>query len=280
MEQNIQQRIETTLQQGYKYDFDTFFKNGWELWKKTTLMMLGAILILAIPMVIIYMIAMPFLFGITSIEQFMDIAKSDPKYFQNLQKSPMYLLKQMGVTLIFTTLFAPIHGGCMQLCRDADKGADMKFGTIFSFYKGKYYGRLLLTTLAVSVLTNLLNIGLGFIPIIGPLINLGCVLMIYSYCAFVQPLIIFGDASIGEGFSYSFKLAGKKLGGILGLILLFGLLFAVGFCVCGVGALFTFAFLPVCNYLLYKYAVGFPEDDLVKEDEGNWQQQPPPSFGN
>src|SRR5688572_29087783 len=109
MEQNIQQRVDTALQQGYNYEFDPFFKKGWELWKKTTLMMLGALLILAIPLAVIYLIAMPFLLGISSIDQLMDIVKSDPTYFQNMQKSPIYLLKQTTFTLIIVCLTAPLH---------------------------------------------------------------------------------------------------------------------------------------------------------------------------
>src|SRR5687767_7571093 len=250
MEQNIQERVNDRIQNGYKYDFNTFFQNGWELWKKTTMMMCGALLILCIPLVIIYAVAMPFLFGISSLEQFMDIAKDDPKYFEELQRTPIFLLKQMGISLLVMLIVAPLHGGCMRLVRAADKGEDTKFGMIFSCYTGKYFGKLLVVTLAVGFVTSGLNIAFGFIPVIGPLINLFCMLAIYSYAAFVQPLIVFADGGVGESFGASFKLAGKKFGGILGLVTLYGLLFIVGACLCGVGMLVTFAFLPICNYLL------------------------------
>ena len=104
---------------------------------------------------------------------------------------------------------------------------------------------------------------------------LAVALCIYILTAFVQPLIIFGNAELGNSFSLSFKIAGKAFLPILGYSLLFGIIACAGIVVCCIGVFFTAAFIPVANYLFYKYAIGFPEDEVATEDQTNWQQQPP-----
>jgi hypothetical protein len=272
---NIEQRIDERIQNGIKFDFDSFFNNGWNLFKKVFLMIAGAIFIMAVPVMIVYVIMMPFLMGISSFDQYMDIVKDNPYYMQQLQRSPMYLLKQSLMTMIFALISAPINAGMVKLCRDADKGEDLRFGTIFSYYKAPYFGKLLVTVLITAFITSACSFAFSFIPILGTFLNLGAVLVVYVMFAYVQPLIIFANADLGKAFSMSFKLAGKTFLSVLGFSLLFGLLCGVGIIGCCIGIFFTAAFIPVCHYLIYKYGVGFPEDELTQDETPHWQQQPP-----
>lgn len=274
-QQTIHQRVDSQINKGFNLSFESVFDNVWSVFKKVTLPMAGAFLILAIPMMIIYAIMMPFMLGINSINQYMEIVQDNPYYFQELQRSPYYLLKQSLFGIIIALLFAPINAGCLQLCRDADKTGEVKFGTIFSFYKGKYLGRLMLVMVITTFIQNGLNIALNFIPVIGQLTYLLLIIVMYVMIIYVQPFIVFADTSVGDSFALSFKLAAKTFLPVLGYGLLFGLLFCLGIFACCIGLLFTAALLPAYNYVMYKRTVGFPEDDVALENQGHWQDQPP-----
>lgn len=271
----IHERIDLKISQGFQRSFENFFDQVWTVFKKVTLPTAGAIILMAIPAMIIYTIMMPFLLGIHSFSQYMEIVQEDPMYFQEMQKSPVFLLKQSLFGLIVGIIFAPINAGFLKLCRDSDKTGETRFGTIFSFYKGKYLGPLMLVMVILTLVQNGLNIALSFIPIAGSFIYLILLVLMYVMIVYVQPLIIFADASIGDAFSLSFKLAGKTFLPVLGYGLLFGLLTGLGVLACCIGVLFTAAFMPAFNYVLYKQTVGFPEDDAELENTAHWQDQPP-----
>lgn len=273
---NIEQRIYDRIQQGkIKFEFDSFFNAGWRIFKKVFLMVAGAIFLMFIPLMIVYLIMMPFLMGIDSIDQYLDIVKHDPYYMQKLQRSPIYLLKQSLLSIIIALITAPINAGMLKLCRDADKGDDIRFGTIFSYYKAPYFGRLLATVLLVTIITTLSGFVTSFIPVLGSLLNFGLLIVVYVMFAYVQPLIIFSNVGVSKAFSLSFKLAGKTFLPVLAYILLFGLLCCAGLVACCFGVFFTAAFVPACHYLIYKHGVGFPEDEIEEENAPHWQDQPP-----
>ena len=274
---NIEQRVQDKIAQGITYNFDKFFADGWRIFKKTALPIAGVTFLLAIPVLIIYAILGPFLFGIESFDQYMRIAKHDPYFMQRLTRSPMYLLKQGLLSMIFGVAFAPINAGMLKMCREADKTGEVNFGSAFAYYKAPYYGKLVILTLIMSIGSSVTSYVFGFIPILGSLINLAVILCMYVFLAYVQPLIIFGNADLGKAFSLSFALSSKKFGAVLGFGLLFGLLGGLGFIGCCIGVFFTIAFIPTCGYLLYKHAIGFPEDEEEVQNPGNWQQEQPPT---
>lgn len=278
MENNIEQRVQDKIAKGITYNFDTFMADGWRIFKKTALPIAGVSFLLAIPVIIIYAILAPFLFGIESFEQYMNIAKHDPFFMQRMMRSPVFLFKQIALGIVLAVAFAPINAGLLKMCREADKTGEVNFGSAFAYYKAPYFGKLIVVTLLMTVISNLSQFVFGFIPILGPLLNLAVTLGMYVFIAYVQPLIIFGNADLGKAFSLSFALSSKKFAAVLGFSLLFVLLFMLGLIACCIGILFTIAFIPTCNYLLYKHAVGFPEDDEdAAVQPGNWQQDQPPT---
>lgn len=273
---NIELRIEERIQNGkIKFEFDSFFSTGWNIFKKVTLMIAGAIFIMAIPILVVYAVMMPFLMGISSFDQYMDIVKDNPYYMQQLQRSPIYLLKQSLMQIVIALITAPINAGMVKLCRDADKEQELRFGTIFSYYKAPYFGKLLATVLITTLITSGFSFAFSFIPVLGSLLNIGVVLVVYVMFAYVQPLIIFSNADLGKAFSLSFRLASKTFWPVLGFSMLFGLLCCLGILACCIGVIFTAAFIPVCHYLIYKHGVGFPEDEAAADETPHWQEQPP-----
>ena len=63
MENNIEQRVNDRIAKGIKFDFDPFFADAWRIFKKVTLTIAGVSFLLAIPVLIVYGIMMPFLMG-------------------------------------------------------------------------------------------------------------------------------------------------------------------------------------------------------------------------
>ena len=91
--------------------------------------------------------------------------------------------------------------------------------------------------------------------------------MIYLIVPFSLFAIIFAfnpELSVGDIVKVSFKLGHKKWLLIFGLIFVSSLLAQiVGFILCGIGALFTAAFVYHPTYLIYKDVIGFDNDDEI-----------------
>lgn len=116
----------------------------------------------------------------------------------------MYLLKQGLLGIVLAVAFAPINAGMLKMCREADKTGKVNFSSAFSYYKAPYYGKLLVAVLVMTVVSNILSVVFGYIPILGSFMSLGLNMCMYVLIAFVQPLIIFGNADIGKAFSLKF----------------------------------------------------------------------------
>ena len=67
--------------------------------------------------------------------------------------------------------------------------------------------------------------------------------------------------SIGDLYKVAFELGNKKWFLIFGLTIVATLLAFVGFLACGIGILFTAAFVYIPIYIVYKDVIGFTEDD-------------------
>ena len=72
------------------------------------------------------------------------------------------------------------------------------------------------------------------------------------------------ELNVGDIVKISFKLGHKKWLLIFGLIFVCSLLAqVVGFILCGIGTLFTAAFVYHPTYLIYKEVIGFDNDDEI-----------------
>lgn len=275
MEQTLDQEIDAKIQSGIKLSFDQFLSEGWAIFKKTTLFVFLSVIILAIPALFLIALMMPFLFGIYSWGSFVSIVKNDPTYFQHLEHNPVFLLKSSVIGLVFGAAFAPIYGGLVKLCRDADKEGEAGFGALFYYYKRGYYLKLVVIQLIISVIINVLGVAVGMLGPIGGLLNYVIMFLVYTIFIYSVPLIVFKNAGIGEAVRLSPKLVFSNFGPVIGIQLMFCVFSFLGIIACIIGVLFTMAFLPVAQYLLYKHTLGFPEDAVEKEEVGHWQQQPP-----
>lgn len=280
IQSNIEDRVNQRIKDGIQYDFDKFFSSGWSIFKQVFLQVLGGILILSVPLIIISLILGPLLSGPSDLNPYdfkpgndIDLKELFLK-IQQQNSSPMYYLRQSILSFLAILISAPLQAGFLKLCREAEKDGP-SFGDLFIYYKNEYTGRIVLAGLITTTLGTVTGLVFNFVPFFGPIINLLLTITFYLLFVFVVPLIIFGNASLGQAFQLSIKLTLNKFLAVLGLTLLFGILSISGLIVCCIGVLLTVAFMPVCNYLLYRFAVGFPEDDAEKDEEPHWQDQPP-----
>jgi hypothetical protein len=288
-QESISERVSRRLAAGVDFEFDSFFKNGWNIFKQVFWQVLVGAIIIAIPLVIVSAILGPLLAGPNDYNPY-DIQPGDQvDFFEIMRKAqeqnntPMNFLKQSIITLISVLVSAPLQAGFIKLCRQADKDGPY-FGDMFIYYKNEYTGRIIGAGLITAFMSTLTGFLLNYIPVYGALINLSFSMVYYLLFVFVTPLIIFGNAGLLEAFKLSTVIVFRKFFPVLGFILLYWLLAMSGLVLCCIGVILTFAFVPVCNYLLYKYAVGFPEDELDDENNANtnmdggtphWLDQPP-----
>jgi len=268
MENNISQRVRTRLSAGISVPFDRILSESFALWKKVTAPIAIVLLIIAIPVIVMYVIAMPFMLGLSSFEEVMDVAKNDPHYMKELQQSMAYLIKSSVLGVLLSIVIAPVQAGFLRLCRDTEKTGDVRFNVLFSYFSNPYTLRLMISSVLITLVMSAAGFGLGQLGLAGKLLNVLVLICLSVLLIYVQPFIIFGNAGVGQAFSLSFAVAGKKFFPVLGTLLFYGLLAILGILLCGVGFFFTVAFLPICNYLLYKYSVGFPEDETGEQFTG------------
>lgn len=277
MENNLEQRIQDILAKGIKINIDTFISEGWKIFKKVTVFVFLSIIVLGVPAVIIGFILLPFMFDVYSIKGLLRAIEHDPSYFNKLQRSPVYWFKSNLISVFASLAFGPIYGGLLKLCRDVDKDGETSFGALFYYYKKDFYFKLVIVQFVTSTIISIFGFLFGLLGPVGGLLNYISMFATYTLLIFVTPLIVFERASLQVAFSSSFKLVFSAFGSIIAIQLIFIVFAMLGFVACIVGFFFSMAFLPVAQYLLYKYSVGFPEDEIEKAEAGHWQDQPPVS---
>jgi len=275
---NITERVNQKISEGYSYDFDTFFKDGWRIFKQNFWMVAVGLCIMIIPIILISFVLTPVL-GIEQNQPDIRPGAGFSEIMEAVREAQDKItvadrLKQSLLNFLYILLLAPIQAGFIGVSRKADKG-EASFGDVFQYYRHSTSGRIVIAGLITTFLNVACNFAFGFLPGAGTFLALITSMVFYYLFLFVYPLIIFGNASLGEAFSLSFKLFFKKPLPIIGLTILFALIACSGIIVCCIGIVLTVAFAPICNYLLYKYSVGFPEDDREQEAQAHWQDVPP-----
>lgn len=278
---NVEERLNAKIKEGYSYNFDVFFKEGWVIFKQIFWMVTLSIVILSIPVIIINFVLAPLLTGPEVRPQF---KPGDTPSFSDMmeliretqrQVSFSQRLIQVALNFVMILIFAPLQAGFINISREADKDG-AAFNEVFTHYKSPLTGKIVVAGLITTGISSVLSLGLSYMPIAGSFINILLSILFYYLFIYVVPFILFGNVGVSKAFSLSIKLFFHKPWPVIGFTILYGLLSLTGMVACCIGVIFTIAFMPVCNYLLYKHSVGFPEDELENtQDEGHWQDQPP-----
>lgn len=174
-------------------------------------------------------------------------------FYKEEFSNPMFRVSMLA-NLLVGSLVMPILYSIITMARKYDLKQSIQFSDIFVHYTDGKFAKLYVASLIISIVTSI-----GFTLCLIPGI------FIYGIWLLVIPFIIFADASIGEAFEASRKIAFKSLGSfILAVLLIFAILL-LGFIMCCVGLIAALPLVYVFIYVMYKEIVGF--DDVSEIDQ-------------
>lgn len=126
----------------------------------------------------------------------------------------------------------------------------------FYFLKGKYLSKTFALML-VSILIAIPSALLCYVPLIYVIVPMSFFVIMFAF----NP-----ELSVGDIVKVSFKLGNKKWLLAFGLMIISSLVAQiVGLVLCGIGVLFTSAFVYHPVYLIYKDVIGFDDDTEIQK---------------
>lgn len=254
----VQERLKQIEREGYTLSFDEIFNRGFNIWKKVTLPMAGAFLLLCIPIILLFVLLTPFLYGMP-FSDLLDAVQHSPEIFAEMAKDPMYQLRMLVVNLSVTLFAAPFAAGFMRMCKEADFTGRAAFSGVFYYFRMPYLVNLLVVSLLISVVSLSISFGLQQLDLIGSILNYIVMIVVHTLTAFAVSLVIFADAGPLQAIGTSIKLASKNFFMVLAMALVGGIIGFLGVFVCCIGLFFTLSFIYMVNYILYRQAIGFEE---------------------
>ncbi len=237
-------------------DFGIIFSAAIELFKKTWIqgfllqlftfiVMLPLIFILYIPIITM---------AIAQAKNGYSDANLYGEFFAGL--SILYVLFIIVGVLVLGAVQVALQAAFFRIMKQLDHDGQVATSDFFIFLKGNYLSKALMLTL-ISVLIAIPAVLLCYIPLIYVMVPMSFFTMVFAF----NP-----ELSVGDIVKVSFSIGNKKW------LLAFGLMFVsyilsqiVGVLLCGIGLLFTAAFIYHPFYLIYKAVIGF---DHTSEIEG------------
>ena len=263
MDQFTEERLQQISRQGYHLDFGAIFNMGFTIWKRVTIPILGATLLMAIPAAAIYFLSMPWVYGM-DIMELAELRRNSPNEYIYIINSTEVRLKLLSIISIVGVLLGPLQAGFYRMCYEADYIGYSDLSSAFVYYKFKYWSRILVVNFSVFVLTTLPAFLLGFLGPIVPILNIPYILTLHIFTLLAVPLIIFGDATPLQAIKYAFRLGAKGFFPLVGFSIIAFLLAFLGALACCIGIFFSISYVYVIYYLAYRQAIGFEENS---EDE-------------
>lgn len=150
----------------------------------------------------------------------------------------------------------PLAGGFMLVCREMDREGVANIGTLFLGFKSEYWGRLMTLAVIYFFVSNVAT-ALFLIPGI----------YIWVAAVIACPLVMFNKMNGLEAFTTSIKMVNKKWFTVFQILLVASLIGLAGYLLCFVGRVVSYPFVLVTVYTLYKYIVGFQEDEISEIGE-------------
>ncbi|RZJ72975.1 hypothetical protein [Flavobacterium sp.] len=173
-------------------------------------------------------------------------------------------ISTLSMSLAFA-LASPFVGGLFMMANKVDRGEEVYFSDAFAGYRPPYFGPLISQSMLISGVSvcitlvsqayfpDLFFIGAAFSSIISLL------------TMFVVPLVVFGGLKPLAAISASPTILFRKFWLILGLVIVSAFMASVGFVALCIGILFTYPFIFVMNYAIYKQAVGIANENEIDE---------------
>ncbi len=237
-------------------DFGTIFSQSIELFKKTWLqgfllqlftfiVMLPLIIILYVPL--ITMLIAESQNGDSSTGVYSD-------FFAGM--SILYVLIVIIGMFVLGAVSVALNAAFFRIMKKLDFNESVTTSDFFYFLKGKYLSKTFMIML-VSILIAIPSVLLCYVPLLYVMVPMSFFAIIFAF----NP-----ELSVGDIVKVSFKLGNKKWLLTFGLIIVASIVAQiVGFILCGIGVLFTAAFVYHPVYLIYKDVIGFGNDSEIEE---------------
>lgn len=235
-------------------DFGEIFSDAIELFKKTWiqgfLLQLFSMIIMLPLIIIIYV---PIL-GVLIAQAESGEVDSNAINAVFAGFSILFIILIIVGVLVLSTVTIALQAGFFRIMKKLDHDEDVLTSDFFHFIKGKYLGKLFVLMLA-SVFISIIATLLCFFPLIYVMVPMSLFTLFFAF----NP-----EFSVGDIIKGSFALGNKKWLLLFGLLIVSSLLSQiVGMILCGIGILFTTAFVYHPAYLVYKNVVGFKDDSKV-----------------
>lgn len=249
------QKIEQLKKEGYDLDFARVFNHAFENYKKIALYVGLILLVLFILSFIVGGTGFVFYFGAENInQQFIENLANQQPTLINL------LLFSSGATVI-SSLFSPLAAGFLKIADCADKDETLSIGTLFTYYRPEYFGRIFLATLIIGLINVVISVACNAAGII--LVDTGFSIIISILTSLTIPLIIFGNLSVSDALSSSIALVNKHPLTILLLFIVGGIASVVGLIACCIGIVFTIPFTYSITYSIYREILSTDAEDSI-----------------
>ena len=260
---NTRSTIYQKINNAPELDFGIIFNQSIDLFKKSWLqgfILQLIIFAMTIPFILIFYV--PFVAMIISESQ---NGYVDSNVYENfiagfsIFSVLLFIIGILAISAVTLCLYAAFY----RILYKFDHDQEVVTNDFFYFLKGKYLSKafilVLITVLLYGVVMALL------IPTLF-LSLLGVFYLIVPLTLFAPIMGFNPEMSVSDIVNCSFKLGNRKWLITFGLIIVASLLAsAVGFLLCGIGSLFTSAFVYHPVYFVYKDVVGFSQtQDLIE----------------
>ncbi|WP_394759342.1 hypothetical protein [Flavobacterium sp.] len=228
-------------------DLGEVINDAFEIYKKTALM--GGLAFM-------FLMSIIMMFTIMGIGYFFDMEKLPElmKDFNPETLSAKGMLIYFGVIVGFTVLISPFIAGMLKMAHDADHNEEVTFSSIFSYVNSPQFINIILATTTISLFSIGLNIILKYIlptplgEILGFIVSYS--ISILTFIAI--PLVIFKDLNFISAIKTSYKSILNNFFVVLLLMIIGGILSAVGIFAFCIGIFFTVPFVYAIQYSIYK----------------------------
>jgi len=234
-----------------RLDFGNILGESFELFKKTWIHGFILQLVLFIIMLPLIMVIYVPIFTVLIAQAKNGYAEPDAFSGIFVGMSFFYILFMIVAIFALSAIQFALNAGFFRMMKKLDFDETVQTSDLFFFFKTSYFSKTFLLVLA--------SVGIAIIA------ALLCYLPIFYV---MVPLTYFGfifafnpELSVNDIIKISFKLGNKKWLISFGLMIVASLMSQiVGLILCGIGVLFTAAFVYHPFYLIYKSVVGFENE--------------------
>ena len=159
----------------------------------------------------------------------------------------------IGIVIIAVMIPFAFSAAFYRICKAKDFN-EVTSDDYFYYFKGKYFKKMAIIV-AASIAIAIPAALLCYLPLLFVVVPISFFTIIFAF----NP-----ELSASDILSLGFKIGVKKWGITIALLLVSWLLsLTVGLMLCGIGLLFTSAFIYMPIYFIYKHVIGFEDDYRV-----------------